>query len=355
MPTYAIDRGYEWNYDHGPRFTGGLPELFAGPSVSFLGRELNSTLGIPAGPLLNSKWIVLYASLGFDILTYKTVRSRFRPCHPAPNVVLLDAPEQIWPNPRARLVIRPDGDDAPGGVSITNSFGTPSQDPHVWMADMALARAAIGPGQMLVASVVGTSAPGQTLEELAEDFAMCARGCVEAGAHAVEANFSCPNLQGVEGNLFQDARASAVISRCMKQAIGAIPLILKIGAVDRREALEAFVGAVGGDVDGMAAINTVPAIVVDRDGRQALPGEGRLTSGVCGAAIREAARQTVAWLLDIREREGARYRVIAVGGANTASEIADRYRLGADGVQSATGAMWDPYLAATYRGSLVPT
>src|SRR5436305_8814359 len=89
-PTYNIDLSYEENYLAGPDFEGDLPDLAALnsglPSATFLGYPVHSTLGVPAGPLLNSAYIQLYADLGFDVLTYKPVRTAAHPSHPFPNV-----------------------------------------------------------------------------------------------------------------------------------------------------------------------------------------------------------------------------------------------------------------------------
>jgi hypothetical protein len=49
-----------------------------------------SPLGVPAGPLLTSKWTDLAARLGFDVVTYKTIRSSEFAGHPVPNVVYLE-------------------------------------------------------------------------------------------------------------------------------------------------------------------------------------------------------------------------------------------------------------------------
>ena len=53
----------------------------------FCGLPVDSPLGIPAGPLLNSRWILYYAGLGFSVLTYKTVRSAFRASYERPNLI----------------------------------------------------------------------------------------------------------------------------------------------------------------------------------------------------------------------------------------------------------------------------
>src|SRR6188474_1794120 len=82
---YDRSKSYEWNYEHVP-----MPVDMQVPVVpgewQFCGLPVDSPLGIPAGPLLNGRWILYYASLGFDVLTYKTVRSRERASYALPNL-----------------------------------------------------------------------------------------------------------------------------------------------------------------------------------------------------------------------------------------------------------------------------
>ena len=89
-PCYDIQRSWEENCLHGPRLDASPPLVPATPMKQFLGLPVRSRLGIAAGLLLNSRWIGPYARLGFDLLTYKTVRSAARPCHPLPNWVFVD-------------------------------------------------------------------------------------------------------------------------------------------------------------------------------------------------------------------------------------------------------------------------
>src|SRR5215510_5494021 len=88
--TYDISKSYQFNYDRGPAFRSTPPSLPASPMKTFLGVPVRSRVGIAAGLLLNSKWISGYAQRGFDILTYKTVRSAHRPCYDLPNWVFVD-------------------------------------------------------------------------------------------------------------------------------------------------------------------------------------------------------------------------------------------------------------------------
>jgi hypothetical protein len=38
--------------------------------------QVASRLGVPAGPLLDSNWTSFAARMGFDIVTYKTIRTQ---------------------------------------------------------------------------------------------------------------------------------------------------------------------------------------------------------------------------------------------------------------------------------------
>src|SRR5262245_21595180 len=85
LPRYDPGETDDWNYEHTPDQV--EVEVPAVPgSWQFCGLRVGSPLGVPAGPLLNGRWLLYYASLGFDVLTYKTVRSGPRECYPLPNL-----------------------------------------------------------------------------------------------------------------------------------------------------------------------------------------------------------------------------------------------------------------------------
>jgi dihydroorotate dehydrogenase len=359
--TYNINLSYDQNYLQGPEFEGELPQLHdlnrTLPSAHLFGQKLHSTLGVPAGPLLNSAYIKLYADLGFDVLTYKTVRTMRFNCHPYPNVLAVDAtPEKMLSGGKPTLTALPDDSGALQELSITNSFGMPSRDPETWQADVALAKAAIHKGQMLVVSVVGSVKHGGTMTELAEDFALAGGWAVEAGAQAIEANLICPNVQSGEGSLYQSPEAVRAIAVALRKKLGAVPLILKVGYLaDDSLAIEVLRAAAEGGANSISAINTIPAYVYDSQGQQALPGESRLTSGICGAAIKPAGQAMVRKLLDSRQKLGITakdFAIIGVGGIMTAEDALEYLELGADSIQSGTGAMWNPYLAAEFKAKL---
>lgn len=356
--TYNILESYDVNYEQGPEFDGVLPDLQkvnAGlEPQEFLGKSLNSTLGVPAGPLLNSAYIKLYADLGFDVLTYKTVRTRAQPSHAYPNVKAVTASPEVMLGPsKPTLTTLPDDNGPLSQLSITNSFGMPSRAPEIWREDVAKAKNALHAGQMLVVSVVGTAQAGGTLADLAADFAQAAEWAEWAGADAVEANLSCPNVQSAEGSLYQSPEAVKLIAQCMKERLGSLPFLLKIGYMPKYEqVLAAATAAYSGGAAGIAAINTIPANVVDKQGQQALPGAGRLSSGICGAAIKPAGLTMVQRLAQARRELGLsprEFTIVGVGGIMTATDALEYYQAGADGAQSGTGAMWNPELAVQYK------
>ncbi|MGL6260284.1 hypothetical protein [Vibrio sp. WXL210] len=154
---YDILKTYEDNYHNGPFFEGKMP---ARPAVTqthkVFNYEVNSRLGVPAGPLLNSHWCDVYAQLGFDIPVYKTVRSLERTCHPAPNCIFLDTDKQFNNhdiNAEIPPGSRPSLDER---ITITNSFGVQSLALSVWMKDIEEGNLKMGKNQLMVVSVNGT-------------------------------------------------------------------------------------------------------------------------------------------------------------------------------------------------------
>ncbi|MGH7279751.1 MAG: dihydroorotate dehydrogenase, partial [Candidatus Rokuibacteriota bacterium] len=78
--------------------------------------------------MLNARWVEAYARLGFDILTYATVRSRFHPAYNLPNIRHVENREQAAVTPR-----RPHPNGTP---TIAVSMGMPSMEPDVWRKDV---------------------------------------------------------------------------------------------------------------------------------------------------------------------------------------------------------------------------
>ena len=57
-------------------------------------------------------------------------------------------------------------------------------------------------------------------------------------------------------------------------------------------------------------------------------------------------------LKKLREEFGYKFTIIGVGGVTTADDFFEYQQAGADAVMSATGAMWNPYLAQEIKKEL---
>jgi dihydroorotate dehydrogenase len=343
LPRYDAGRTYRHNYDHPPP----LPEDVEPPAAvsgewTFCGRPVGSPLGMPAGPLLNGKWILYYAALGFDVLTYKTVRSVAQECYPLPNL-----------QPVATGQLTGNEVEVPATMTSTGSwavsFGMPSAEPDKWRADVEWTRRNLPVDKLLSVSVVGSVQPDWSLSELADDYARCAKWAVESGADAVESNFSCPNVSTCDGQLYQQPRDAALVAERIREAVGKTPYIIKIGSMTDRDAAAELLDAVAPNVDALAMTNSVATKVRQPDGGYLFDGQRR---GICGDATRTASlHQTRLFCELIRER-GLNLSVIGVGGISTAEHVRQFLDAGAESVHIATAAMLDPSIGLKIRSDL---
>ena len=344
-PFYDPTKSYYDNYEHGPfgAFADGevsIPK--SKPAHEFLGKKIHAPFGIPAGPLLNGAFVKAALDKGFSLPIYKTVRSGVRTCHPSPNVLPVDVEGDLTLEKAQRgLVTKKEYSDP---LSITNSFGVPSFEPDVWQPDATEAIAYAKEGQMVGVSFEATKQEGGSFEHYVDDWIVTAKLVAETKPHFMEANLSCPN-EGTAALLCFDVQRVVRISDAIKSAVGDIPLFLKISYFTEQDVLEQFVKEVGPLVDGIASINTLSAEVRTPSGEQALPGEGRLRSGICGHAIKWAGVEMVERIIALREKYAPNLIMIGVGGVTQPGDYLEYRNAGADAVMSATGAMWNSNLA----------
>ncbi|MBI2613679.1 MAG: hypothetical protein HYW62_02820 [Candidatus Levybacteria bacterium] len=344
---YDIHKSYDDNFKLGPVKIKKLKNpSFNGikPKFSFLGFPINIPFGIPAGPLLNSKFIKVAFDFGFPVSVYKTVRTDIFPCHPYPNVVYVNAPKEIHTQINTRLTTTSIDPKNTSNISITNSFGVPSKKPKIWQKDVKKAKTYQKPGQLLVLSFMGTVKKDQTQDEFVKDFAKAAKLAKQTGVKALEANLSCPNI-GNEGLVCYNLDVTEKICKEIRKVIGKTPLILKVGYYKNYEDIEKIAKIADKYANAISSINTLQVEVVDKKGRQALPGPQRLRSGVCGTPIKWAGLEMVKKLNKVRKGKKYEFEIVGVGGVITTKDYFEYRKAGADIVQSATGAMWNPLLA----------
>ena len=292
---------------------------------NFCGRKVASPLGIAAGPLLNGKWCLYYANLGFDVVTYKTVRSRQRECYEPPNLQAV----------RCGMLA-----ETPALVAASNqmngswavSFGMPSADPESWRRDIEWTRSRLPADKILSVSVVGTVQDGWTVDDLANDYALCARWAVESGADCIETNFSCPNVTTCDGQLYLNPQQSRQIAEVVRAAIENTSYIIKIGHVVQDQALGSLLDAVGGIADALAMTNSIASLVI-KDDELMFDGQRR---GICGTAIRDESVRQVRRFAKVIHQRNLPIKLIGVGGIRTADDV--RSYLAAGG----TLAIWPP-------------
>jgi len=351
-PFYDPAKSYEDNYEKGPFGAFADHEIFkqeAEPQFTYYGQKVYLPFGIPAGPLLNSKYVKATFEKGFDIAIYKTVRSDFYASHPFPNILSVKIEGDLTLEKLKHPLLADAHFEPP--IAITNSFNIPSKKPEIWQTDMQKAISYAKKGQVMVGSFVGTVRPGQTHQQFIDDWAITAKLVCETGAKIIEADISCPN-NGAEGLVCYDLETTEKICQSVRKTIGNTPFVLKVGYYEDEKTLKKLAEIAHEYADGIAGINTLPGTIVNEKGEQALPGKNRAKGGVCGAPIKWAGVDTVKRLYAIRKKKNYKFAIDGVGGVTTPADYQEYINAGADAVFSATGTMWNPYLAQEIKKQL---
>lgn len=343
IQTYDIQQSYQHNYDRGPVFAAQPMPVSPGPMKTFLGLEVRSRLGISAGLLLNSKWLLGYAQRGFDILTYKTVRSVYRPCYEPPNWVFVEDAGGDGP---VYVTERIPAD--PAQISSAVCFGMPSMAPQTWRDDVRRAKAALAPGKILIVSVVASPEENATVREVADDFAQCADWAAEAGADVIEANFSCPNVCSKEGSIYMDAQMSRTIANAIRASIAKKPLLLKVGHFTDAGKLRTFLKFVNGIADGITMVNALSRPVLRSNGRPVF-GDLFVKAGVLGRGIHQSCVDNLKRAAEIIDSENFKLTLVGVGGVSSDDDVQRFFAAGAAAVLMGSSPMYMPDLAAEMK------
>ena len=307
-PVYRLDRTFEDNAASGPSFFGAYPKVPATPLKDFFGHGVGSRFGIAASLIMNARWFELYSRLGFDLLTYKTIRSRARKAHPLPNWVYVDEATAAT-DEDATLQATRTLPAAPLTATAAGSIGMPSSAPEFWRRDIVECRTRLRPGQVLIVSVVGT-------------------------AHA----------DTRESELYRDVDLAARIAGAARAAAGSVPLLVKVGPTDEPESMAVLLRRLRGLVDGVVMINAPSRRIIDAAGAPAF-GADRERAGMMGGATFGIALSCVRNAVAIVERERLDLRILAVGGVCSPQRIGAFFDAGAYAVLAASACAWDPYLA----------
>jgi dihydropyrimidine dehydrogenase (NAD+) subunit PreA len=163
-----------------------------------------------------------------------------------------------------------------------------------------------------------------------EEWAKLAKAVEEAGADAIELNFSCPNMveEGTGSDVGQIPELIERFTRAVKQVVK-IPIIAKLTPnVDiMSPSAEA---AIKGGADGLAAINTIKSVILDDNMKVAI-------GGYSGNAVKPIALRFV---VEIKQNEKVnKYLLSGMGGIETWEDALDFLELGCDNIQVTTAIM----------------
>jgi dihydroorotate dehydrogenase len=356
----GVEQAYDYRQRYGQPPPEGSPVRVEATSGrgTLLGREIGFPIGVPASVLTaNRHWVRFFAERGFNVLTFKTVRSRATDANDFPNWVFLEdgeRPLKVGTDPQT-VTVHGNKDtylQRLRSFSTANSFGVPSLAPEEWMPEIAAAAEALTDDQMLIVSVMGSAGPDDPPEALLEDFVRVARMAADAGAPAIELNLSCPNTldpsikeAGVKPPLCESLDDTVQIVRSVFEEIGsAIPLVAKLGYLPSTD-LASLVREINPYVGAISGINTLQVRVERRSGGATF-GERQL-AGLSGVALRRLALDFVRSLHALRTNEAdLEYDIIGIGGVMDSADVYALLAVGADAVQTATAASVNPRLAA---------
>ena len=363
---YNASASYEENYKNGPDpkylKEGKFPfvKYTKKPRYEFLGVPLHIPFGVAAGPLLNASYVKAALNAGFCLPVYKTVRSREWECNKWPNVLSINSNQKsIFSNDQNDVIGTPfqDKDYFSKSISISNSFGVPSQAPEVWKKDFLTLNEKQTLGYGVVLSFQGSREEMSSSKETKEAFYFdiqktirLALDCIKNSPSSIlEINLSCPNE--VHSPLYKDLpsalKAIQYAHQVLNEEKSDVKLVAKIGALSPEETMK-FVSETAGMLHAISAINTVSANIRNINGKIAL-GSGSLSGGVCGSLIFDQGISMVSSLAETRSKLGIRSNqlgIIGVGGVVSIKEFQSYLSAGADLVQAATGMMWNLNLAS---------
>lgn len=348
-PLYDIRKTFEENFND-PPFSLITPSSRSWPPKAqwsqFLGFPLASRIGAAACAVTTGKGIALLAHLGFDVLTYKTIRRRATPSHPLPNIVYLAKETVLSEWDLDKPLYTQENPISAEKIAISNSFGNGCLEPEILIQDIAFAKNSLSEGQVLIVSVYGE---GESLEAIATEFAETAVFAQQAGADIIELNLSCPNLLKAGEPIYKDAEAvNKIISRVLSRVGNNFPLLVKIGLVSDLSILSKILAVIAkAGASGVSAINSISMRVLDQTQQPAFG--KRIFSGVSGYPICALALQFINKISQINKEQKLDLTLLGMGGITLPEHFKAFFNAGADVALSATGMMWNPYLASQYH------
>jgi dihydroorotate dehydrogenase (NAD+) catalytic subunit len=165
-------------------------------------------------------------------------------------------------------------------------------------------------------------------------------------AAAVELNVSCPNVESGCISIGTDAAETrSLVARCA--ALTDLPVLVKLSP-SVADVGEIATAAAEGGAHGLALVNTVRGIAIDRDTLRPLLGGGG--GGLSGPAIKPVGLHAVH-----RAFAATGLPIVGMGGVASAEDVVEYLAAGACTVAVGTALFRDPALPRRILDDLVPT
>ncbi len=301
LPLYNLEKSFWENLENGPRQLTEKEEeilkrleLLVDPQkTNFLGKKINSKIGLAAGPAPNSEWLKFYSELGFDFLISKTVRLYQHDGHDIPNIMYVDK------NSNGEFE-----ETSNFRGTITNYFGIPSNEPEIWINDFKKFTKQLPKDKVFVMSGVSTPIEN-TREEIINQFRELVKISKEdVKADGFEADLSCPNLKSNEGSLYEDTNLLKDIILGMREEIeDEYPISIKIGLSNNYEKI---IEEVGQYINILNLLNAPPSNV-KVDNRT-------IKCGICGRELYKISFPILEKINELRNNGDYNFEIIGAGG-----------------------------------------
>ncbi len=353
MNLYDINKSFIDNWRTGPQSGSPLPVRQIPPKSTWhewLGFNIMSRIGIPACPIMTGKGIALMSQLGFDVLTYKTIRQAEQPSHPWPNIKYVDINRPLTKTDLNQIIYCTDQQIKSEQITIANSFGNSCLSPQIVAEDIDYAKRAMQKGQVLIVSIYGED---NEQHNQINDYVSAACLAKDAGADIIEANISCPNLHAEklqsQKNIFSEINYFYQLIHSIVLAVQPAPLLIKLGYIaDDHLLRQILMTAAYAGVAGITGINTFPMQVKNKLNEPVF-GKHRQFSGVSGFPIKQLGLDFIKRINQIKVQEKLDISILGCGGITEAQHFTEYHEVGADIAMSATGVMWNSNLGMTYH------
>lgn len=286
--------------------------------ISLAGLRFPNRVGLAAGLDKNARCIDGLAAMGFGFVEVGTVTPLAQPGNPKPRIFRL-----------------------PEAQALINRLGFNNGGLDAFLHHVRQSRFRESPVPMLLGLNIGKNA-STPIEQANLDYLRCLEA-VYPHADYVTLNISSPNtqnLRSLQSDAALDALLGAVVGRAQALAAEhgrAVPLFLKIAPDLEPSQIDAIAASLLQHNQteirlGVIATNTTLS-------RHAVTGlaHANEAGGLSGAPVREASNAVVRRL---RERLGADFPIIGVGGIMSAADALAKCEAGADVVQIYTGLIY---------------